>query len=114
MFNEEVDLCFRLRLAGWVVMFIPEATFVHVGGASTRLDWSAMYREQLRSHLRFLAKHEGPARAEQARRMLLLAMRLRAFVFRGTRRQDSREAANWLQSAEVEGLLSGPLQPGPR
>ena len=34
-------------------------------------EYDPMYREQLRGHLRFFAKHYGPRRAEQARRLLL-------------------------------------------
>jgi N-acetylglucosaminyl-diphospho-decaprenol L-rhamnosyltransferase len=105
MFNEEVDFCYRAHEAGWRVVFYPGAEFVHVGGASTRLDWSRMYREQLRSHLRFLAKHRGEREAEQARRLLVIAMRLRALVFRGDRRRVSREAARWLARADASALL---------
>jgi GT2 family glycosyltransferase len=106
MFNEEVDLCRRLRDIGWTVEFMPEAEFIHVGGASTRTVRSDMYREQLRSHLRFLAKHEGSAAAENARVLLLWAMRLRALVFVGERRVISREAARWLASRDVASLLA--------
>jgi GT2 family glycosyltransferase len=105
MFNEEVDFCYRAHEAGWRVVFYPGAEFVHVGGASTRLDWSRMYREQLRSHLRFLAKHRGEREAEQARRLLVVAMRLRALIFRGDRRRVSREAARWLARADASTLL---------
>jgi N-acetylglucosaminyl-diphospho-decaprenol L-rhamnosyltransferase len=108
MFNEEVDFCYRVREAGWRVVFYPGAQFVHVGGASTRLDWSRMYREQLRSHLRFLAKHRGYRQAEHARRLLLVAMRLRALLFRGDRRRVSREAARWLARTDVPTLLDAP------
>jgi hypothetical protein len=64
-----------------------------------------MYREQLRSHLRFLAKHYGPREAKSGRRLLLYAMRLRALVFRGERRRLSREAAKWLASGDVPMLV---------
>ena len=105
MFSEEVDLCYRMRAAGWSVVFYPGAEFVHVGGASTRLDWGPMYREQLRGHLRFLAKHEGLERAEQARRLLVASLRLRAVVFRGERRRTYAEAARWLASADARAHL---------
>jgi N-acetylglucosaminyl-diphospho-decaprenol L-rhamnosyltransferase len=108
MFNEEVDFCYRARDAGWRVVFYPGAQFVHLGGASTRLDWSRMYREQLRSHLRFLAKHRGYRQAEHARRLLLVAMRLRSVVFHGDRRNVSRDAARWLARADVRTLLDVP------
>lgn len=109
MFNEEVDVCYRARSAGWSVVFWPGAQFVHVGGASTSADWPQMYREQLRSHLRFLAKHHGRGLAERARRLLVVSMWVRALVFgivgRPERRRLSREAASWLRSGDADSLL---------
>jgi N-acetylglucosaminyl-diphospho-decaprenol L-rhamnosyltransferase len=105
MFSEEVDLCYRMRQAGWRVTFFPGAEFVHVGGASTNLDWNPMYREQIRGHLIFLAKHYGLRKAEQARRMLVWAFRMRALVFRGERRRLTRETGHWLASARAAALL---------
>jgi GT2 family glycosyltransferase len=109
MFNEEVDLCYRARGAGWKIVFCSEAEFVHVGGASTSQIWPSMYREQLRSHLRFLAKHHGLTEAERGRRLLAAAMRARALVFAIARRPERRslslDAARWLRSGDVEMLL---------
>ena len=111
MFNEEVDLCYRAREAGWRVVFSPDAEFIHARGASTSQVWPRMYREQLRSHLRFLQKHYGPRRAEHARRLLVVAMRFRALIFALARRPDRRDlsldAAAWLRSAQVPALLAG-------
>ncbi|HEY6835382.1 MAG TPA: glycosyltransferase family 2 protein [Gaiellaceae bacterium] len=106
MFSEETDWCYRFRQAGWKVLFYPGAEFVHVGGATTSQNWGPMYREQLRGHLRFLAKHEGPREAERARRLLLASMRLRSVLFRGDRGRTSREAARWLASAHATELLA--------
>ncbi len=47
---------------------IPGAECVHVGGAS---HGGRMFRENVRGHLRFLAKHRGLRDAERARRLLL-------------------------------------------
>ena len=106
MFSEETDLCYRMRRAGWTVEFYPEAEFVHVGGASTQPEWGRMYREQLRGHLLFLAKHRSLYRAEQARKWLLRALRLRALLFRGERGKTYREAADWLASGRAGSLLA--------
>jgi hypothetical protein len=109
MFDEEIDLCYRAREAGWTVVFWPGAEFVHVGGASTAAVWPAMYREQLRSHLLFLAKHHGLREAERARKLLAMAMHIRAFVFgvlgRRERRTLSLDAAAWLRSGDTTALL---------
>ena len=111
MFNEEVDLCYRARAAGWGVVFWPGAEFVHVGGASTEQAWPRMYREQLRSHLRFLAKHHGLRQAERARKLLVFAMDVRTVVFalvgRADRRRLSRDAAVWLRRRSARSLLAG-------
>jgi N-acetylglucosaminyl-diphospho-decaprenol L-rhamnosyltransferase len=106
MFSEEVDLCYRMHEAGWCVEFTPDAEFVHVGGASTSLDWPPMYREQIRGHLRFFAKHYGLDRAERTRRLLVWAFRIRSLVFRGERRRLTRVTASWLSSGNVSTLLS--------
>jgi GT2 family glycosyltransferase len=109
MFNEEVDLCYRARTAGWSVVFWPGAEFVHVGGASTAAVWPRMYQEQLRAHLRFLGKHHGLREAERARKLLATAMRFRALVFgilgRPERRALSLDAAAWLRSGDASALL---------
>ena len=105
MFSEETDWCYRFRQAGWKVLFTPNAEFVHVGGASTRQNWGPMFREQVRGHLRFLAKHRGPREAERARRWLLVSLRLRGVVFPGERGRTYTEAARWLASASTPELL---------
>lgn len=105
LFSEETDWCYRFRRAGWKVLFFPGAEFVHVGGAS---HGGRMFTENLRGHLRFLAKHRGPAEAERARRLLLAALRVRGLVFPGERGRMYREAAVWLASGSAESLLTAP------
>ena len=105
MFSEETDWCYRFRQAGWKVFFTPDAEFVHVGGATTRQNWGPMFREQVRGHLRFLAKHRGSKEAERARRLLLASLRLRALAFTGERRRTYQEAARWLAASPARELL---------
>lgn len=108
MFSEEVDLCYRMRAAGWAVEFTPDAEFVHLGGASTAPVWDRMFRELLRGHLRFFAKHRGLAQAERARRLLLVSLRVRGVLFRGERGRTYRAGAEWLASGSTEVLLERP------
>jgi N-acetylglucosaminyl-diphospho-decaprenol L-rhamnosyltransferase len=98
LFSEETDWCYRLHQAGWEVLFYPGAEAVHVGGASWRRESATLFREQVKGHLRFLAKHRGPRAAARARRVLLAGLRLRALLFRGDRGEVYRDAAHWLQS----------------
>jgi GT2 family glycosyltransferase len=105
LFSEETDWCYRFRQAGWKVLFFPGAEFVHVGGAS---HGGRMYRENLRGHLRFMAKHHGAKEAERARRLLLTALRVRGAVFPGDRGKMYRDAAHWLASGSAQTLLAAP------
>jgi hypothetical protein len=105
MFSEETDWCYRFRQAGWKVVFTPDAEFVHVGGATTKKSWGPMFREQVRGHVRFLAKHHGRREAERARRLLALSLRLRGLAFPGDRGRTYAETGRWLSKSSVEGLL---------
>jgi N-acetylglucosaminyl-diphospho-decaprenol L-rhamnosyltransferase len=105
MFSEETDWCYRFRQAGWDVLFYPAAEFVHVGGATTQQNWGPMFREQVRGHVRFLAKHRGRREAERARRLLLVSLRLRALLFPGSRGRTYGDAARWLARARTPELL---------
>jgi N-acetylglucosaminyl-diphospho-decaprenol L-rhamnosyltransferase len=102
LFSEETDWCYRFRRAGWSVLFDPDATAVHVGGAS---HGGRLFRENLRGHLRFFVKHCGVNEAERARRLLLFALRLRGVLFRGERGRMYRDAASWLASAPATQLI---------
>ena len=103
MFSEEADWQYRFRRAGWSVLFYPGAEVVHVGGASHS---GRLYVENLRGHLRFLAKHRGVQQAEHARALLLWSLRVRALVYRGERARAYREGARFLASGDVPSLLA--------
>jgi N-acetylglucosaminyl-diphospho-decaprenol L-rhamnosyltransferase len=113
IFSDEVDLCYRLRRAGWSTRFDPGAEFWHIGGVSTGPQWSRLQCELLRGHLRFFAKHRSVRYAEYARRLLLVALALRGRLFRGERGRLYRDAARWLRSATTEQLLEFSV-PAPR
>jgi N-acetylglucosaminyl-diphospho-decaprenol L-rhamnosyltransferase len=99
MFSEEVDWMTRFRRAGWKVLFFPGAEVVHVGGAT---HGGSMYVENLRSHLRFFAKHDGPKTAERARVLLLWSLRLRVLI---QRRESYREGIRFLSSGNAATLI---------
>jgi hypothetical protein len=75
------------------VWFTPEAESVHVGGAS---HGGRMFVENVRGQVRWFAKHRGPRTAARARRLLIVALRLRSVLFRGARGRMYREAARTL------------------
>jgi GT2 family glycosyltransferase len=57
MYFEEVDLCYRLHLAGWQVHFAPVTTLVHVGEASTMQHRTDMAVQLLASTFQFYRRH---------------------------------------------------------
>ena len=96
MFNEESDWQYRMREAGWQVVFFPGAEVVHVGGDTTKRDWGRMFATQVRSHVRFVRKHRGPRAAAATRVLLLTSLAVRGLVFRGERGRTYRQAARAL------------------
>jgi GT2 family glycosyltransferase len=56
-YYEDVDLCVRLRAAGWAVRYIPAATGLHREGAGKDEAGAAYYRMVHAGRLRFAGKH---------------------------------------------------------
>lgn len=61
LYEEDVDLCLRVRAAGWRILYTPAATVMHHLGQSMEKAPARARLEYDRSHLRFYAKHRGPA-----------------------------------------------------
>ena len=80
MYNEDVDLCFRLRRAGWRVVFAPEVRVTHHLGASSSADWQkrarmvAAYNE---SRFYFFSRYYGPAAGAKLKACCLLGAAIR-------------------------------------
>ena len=102
LMSEEVDWLYRFRQAGWKVLFYPGAEAYHVVGASLN---PARFKDVVRGHLQFLRKHRGIRVAEQARRVMLVGLRVRGLLFRGERGRAYREVARWLASGPAASLL---------
>jgi GT2 family glycosyltransferase len=60
LYEEDVDLCRRLRQAGWTLVFTPTAEVVHHLGRSTEQASERARLEYHRSHLLYYRKHNGP------------------------------------------------------
>ncbi len=86
MYSEEVDLCRRLKSAGWRVIYVPEARVVHYEGRSSDQAVAARHIHFSRSRIRYATLYFGARWAEVLRRFLLWEFR----------RQWLIEAAKWL------------------
>ena len=60
LYEEDVDLCLRVRRAGWRILYMPAAVVMHHLGKSMDMAPARARLEYDRSHLRFYAKHRGP------------------------------------------------------
>jgi len=57
MFNEDVDWCRRMRLAGWAVTYVPDAVVVHhVGASRSKVEPKVIY-ERHRGMIHYFHKH---------------------------------------------------------
>jgi GT2 family glycosyltransferase len=59
MYSEEVDLCQRIRSAGWQIHWVPQSKVVHYGGQSTQQVATAMFLQLYRSKVMYFEKHQG-------------------------------------------------------
>lgn len=59
IYTEEVDLCYRLRQAGWKIQWVPQAEVVHLGGQSTSQAAPEMFIRLYQSKHQFIQKHYG-------------------------------------------------------
>jgi len=57
LFFNDVDLCYRLKEAGWEIWYDPSVRVVHVGGASTRQVRPEAMRRSHEGLRRFYARH---------------------------------------------------------
>jgi GT2 family glycosyltransferase len=85
MYFEEVDLCYRLRRAGWDIHFAPVASVMHVGGASTRQRRTDMIVQFFESLGRFYDRHCTPGQ----RRWLTVMVPMLALA------RLARDATRW-------------------
>jgi GT2 family glycosyltransferase len=99
MYFEEVDLCYRLRKAGWETHFTPAAEVVHLVGASTVQRRPAMLLRGSLSQAEFFRAHyKGPSlalalllfRAATRARIVRDSLRYRVMP-KGSRREEVGE-----------------------
>jgi GT2 family glycosyltransferase len=87
---DEVDLCHRVWNAGYRIRFTPEASITHLGGQSAgrlaTLRWKHQFPvssaiETYRNAYRYYHKYFGMSGARRFRRVLLLHLRVRQFIY---------------------------------
>jgi GT2 family glycosyltransferase len=59
MFGEDLDLCYRLKLGGWKIFYLPNASAIHHKGAATSQAQSKMLYERHRAMWAYHMKHHA-------------------------------------------------------
>jgi GT2 family glycosyltransferase len=78
---EDVDLCRRLKAAGWRILLAPDARFVHRGGEAMRALGLARFSEVWYRNLRrYARKHHGRGAALAVASLVVVGMLLRMAV----------------------------------
>ena len=108
MYTEEVDLCQRIRDAGWRVYWAPQSQVVHHGGQSTQLVSERMFLELYGSKVRYFRKHFGHVATLVYKLVLATAAIVRLVIaplavlgIWQPRAHRQRSAANYLQLLRV-------------
>jgi N-acetylglucosaminyl-diphospho-decaprenol L-rhamnosyltransferase len=71
MYSEELDLCRRVKEAGWKIVYLPEAQVVHYVGQSSDQAVAARHIYFQTSKVHYFRKWEGASRANLLRVFLL-------------------------------------------
>lgn len=80
MYSEEVDLCFRVRKAGWQIVWVYDAQIVHYGGQSTQQIASEMFLHLYKSKLYYFRKNYSRLAAVAYKFILLVASACRLIL----------------------------------
>lgn len=95
-YGEDTDWCKRFGDAGWKVVFFPEATCTHFGGASSANAPLRFSVELLRANLVYWRKHEGALKSLTFRVLAIVHHSTRYLLLRGAcaiGRHATREAS---------------------
>lgn len=110
LYQEEVDLCYRLLSAGWEIHYAPVATVLHVGGASTSQRAPETFGQFVRSTQRFARLRLSRSRGVGVRVVLaaVLAARLArdAAQLAWTHDREQRESLRGRTAAWLRGLAA--------
>jgi N-acetylglucosaminyl-diphospho-decaprenol L-rhamnosyltransferase len=75
MYSEELDLCRRVKEAGWKIAYLPEAKVIHYVGKSSEQAAAARHIHFQTSKIHYFRKYHGPSVARILRWFLLWSYR---------------------------------------
>jgi len=114
MYSEELDLCRRVKAAGWRVVYVPEAVLVHYEGRSSEQVKAARHIHFNTSKVRYVRKWFGPIWAETLRRYLLLEFGLQIIIETVKAQVGHKPALRQERIAAYQRVLASGLQESTR
>jgi N-acetylglucosaminyl-diphospho-decaprenol L-rhamnosyltransferase len=90
MYSEELDLCRRIKEAGWQIVSLPTAQIIHHEGKSSEQVVAARHIHFQTSKVRYFRKFNGPLQAET----------LRVFILASFAVEWLFEAGKWLLGSQ--------------
>lgn len=103
MYSEDVDLCLRLRRAGWEIWYQPQSVLLHVHAGSSRRSMTTQLVQMYHSRVRYFLHHHGRAQAHLLKWLIVLVSAVKIAVFGALRRLTGREVGH--RQAALRDLL---------
>ena len=91
MYSEELDWCRRIKLAGWKIVYLPEAKIIHYVGKSSDQVVAQRHIYFQTSKVRYFRKHHGALTAGVLRASLLL-------MYIGQLALEAAKGCTWLKA----------------
>ena len=105
MYSEEVDLCQKLRKAGWTIHWVPEAKVIHHGGQSSQQVPMESFLHLYRGKITYFRKQHGVVAAIAYKAILTAASLARLFLMPLSLLESSEGRTRHLDLARRYGRL---------
>ena len=90
IYSEEVDLCTRIRRAGWQIAWVPHSKVTHHGGQSTKLVAGEMFQNLYKYKVLYFRKNHGEFAAQLYKGILVIGALARLWTIPFTARFGSQ------------------------
>jgi GT2 family glycosyltransferase len=90
LYFEDIDLCYKMRQAGWTLRFLPQEHIIHIGGTSTSAVKNSSRYHYRKSQIYFYRKHNSRLSQGLLRIYLWLNFTFSPILVRGRNAEDIR------------------------
>lgn len=80
LYSEEIDLCYRIKMAGWRLVWVPDVEVIHFGGQSSKQVATQSFLNLYRGKVKFFRKHYGSLSAWLYRLVIIAATLIRLAI----------------------------------